>query len=243
MARRVGPGRGRSRATGRDSRNASHLARLRAHLPRNGATTVPPRPPSRWSPSSPGARPATSFDYARTALRRSWTRVSVPARRRARLPRCRRSTPTAAAPEKTSTGQGSSRRRAVTGERRRRQDRGHRRVAGEREHEQPDADADQADERRQPEERAATGRDHLPSLREPEEDRAPVPEHRSPACKRPGDVPCDERRCESRHEALRDVEKDDGNRVSRADRRQTFVAPMLPLPSVRMSTPANRATQ
>ena len=97
-----------------------------------------------------------------------------------------------------------------------RQDRGHRGVAGEREHHEPDDDPDQPNERREPEERTAAGRDRLPALREAEEDRAPVAEHRRAAGERTGDMPDRHRRDERRDEPLEDVEQHHRNRVARA---------------------------
>jgi hypothetical protein len=71
-----------------------------------------------------------------------------------------------------------------------------------------------------------------------------VAEDRSPARERPCDMTGSERRNERGREPLRDVEQDHRDPVARRERRQTFVPPMFPLPTVRMSTPrVARTTQ
>src|SRR4051794_31431429 len=63
-------------------------------------------------------------------------------------------------------------------ERARPDDRGDRRIPRHREDEKPDARGAEPNERRDAEEGAAGGRDHLPAALEAEEHGPPVPEHR-----------------------------------------------------------------
>src|SRR6478736_5663606 len=92
-----------------------------------------------------------------------------------------------------------------------REDRRHGRVANDEERGQPDDSGADRDPERNAEEDPSAGRDHLPALREAQEDRPPVPEHRRAARANPREmVRRDEQHPEQRRDvALQDVEDDD----------------------------------
>jgi hypothetical protein len=97
---------------------------------------------------------------------------------------------------------------------------GHRRqgrVAEKGEDGDPDDGGYQADERRQAEERARAGRNHLPAAPEAHEHRPPVAEHRRPADQRTDEGPLQLGGHERRREALGDIEQDDGNPERRTE--------------------------
>ncbi len=157
---------------------------------------------------------------------------------------CRRSTATAAIAAKTMIGHGSPSASATNGQR----DAGHHRrqrgVAGDEEDDEPDRDPDQPEQRRDAEERPAPGGDRLAALLEAEEERPPVAEHRRAAGEHADQLADEERADERGHEALGDVEHDDRDPVALPYVRQTLLAPMLPLPTLRMSSPlTSRTTQ
>ena len=123
-------------------------------------------------------------------------------------------------------------------------DRRERGVPGHDEDDEPHRDADERGERREREERAARGRDHLPALLEAEEHGPRVAEHRRSRGEHADERTADPQPERRGGEPLRDVEERHRDAERAPVDAEDVDAPTLPLPFVRMSSPrTSRGTQ